>query len=129
MTLRGYACRRRVKTDPLATAKRIPSAMLGRVMSVENWAEIRRLHRVEAPDGSRNTGRQTQRALKLPNETLGQLVEAYLQEDSIYVLARRFGIHRQTVARHLRRAGIQRRRSRSRPNQDQAASVPVPRST
>lgn len=46
---------------------------------------------------------------KLPDELIAPLIEAYLAGNSTYVLARRFGIHRQTVARHLERAGVERR--------------------
>lgn len=42
-------------------------------------------------------------------EQARELVEAYLAGDSTYVLARRFGIHRETVSGHLERAGVARR--------------------
>lgn len=84
---------------------------------------------VETPDGNRNKRRVPQRTPKLAADLVEQLVEAYLEGDSVYELARRFGTHRETVAAHLRRAGIQRRGSGAQPDQVQAASVPVPRST
>ncbi|GEA82236.1 hypothetical protein [Cellulomonas uda] len=68
---------------------------------------------VKAPDGNPNTRMPRRRASKLPEELIAALNEAYLAGDSTYVLARRFGIHRQTVARHLERAGIERREGNS----------------
>ncbi len=50
---------------------------------------------------------------KLPDELVAPLIEAYLAGDSTYVIARRFGIHRQTVVRHLERAGVERREGNS----------------
>src|SRR3954447_11285190 len=47
ITLRLFCCRRRVKTDPQAAVEPGPPSMIGRVLSVEDWAEIRRLHRAE----------------------------------------------------------------------------------
>jgi len=66
----------------------------------------------ETPDGNQNQGRVPQRTPKLAGDLVEQLVEAYLEGDSVYVLARRFGIHRQTVSAHLRRAGVEPREKR-----------------
>jgi lambda repressor-like predicted transcriptional regulator len=43
---------------------------------------------------------------KLASDQVKQLIGLYEQGDSIYQLSRRFGIHRETVKDHLRRAGI-----------------------
>jgi DNA-binding transcriptional ArsR family regulator len=50
--------------------------------------------------------------LRHPNRKLeaaeaAELVNAYLAGDHLNVLARRFGMHEQTVKAHLRRAGVQ----------------------
>src|SRR3954453_23866123 len=42
------SCRRRAETDPLATGwDRPPSVEAGGVITLEEWAEVRRLHRAE----------------------------------------------------------------------------------
>ncbi|MBN9375739.1 MAG: hypothetical protein J0I40_10175 [Cellulomonas sp.] len=51
----------------------------------------------------------TGRARQLTEARVVALVDAYLAGDSTYVLARRFGIHRETVSGHLERAGVARR--------------------
>jgi transposase len=42
----------------------------------------------------------------LTDKEVEELVEAYRQGDSVYKLGRKYGIHRITVAEHLRRHGI-----------------------
>ena len=74
---------------------------------------IRAQIRAETPDGNRNGRRVSQQTPKLEDDLVEQLIQAYLEGDSVYVLGRRFGIHRQTVSAHLRRAGIARRRQNS----------------
>lgn len=72
-------------------------------------AAIRAVAPVTTPNGNRNARQLTRRVEKLPDQQVRELVEAYRAGDSTYVLARRFGMHRQTVTRHLRRAGVVRR--------------------
>jgi len=61
---------------------------------------------VSAPDATRTPRTLPRRFAQLTNERVSALVEAYQAGDSTYQLAERFGVHRQTVAATLRRAGV-----------------------
>lgn len=54
--------------------------------------------------------RQRQAQRRLTSEQVDQLVAQYQAGDDMAVLATRWGLHRTTVASHLRRAGVERRR-------------------
>ncbi len=71
---------------------------------------IRAEIRVKTPDGIQTERQLPHRTPKLAADLIEQLIEAYQEGDSVYVLARRFGIHRQTVSRHLLRKGVAMRR-------------------
>ncbi|MGO1849781.1 helix-turn-helix domain-containing protein [Microbacterium sp.] len=43
---------------------------------------------------------------KLSDEQIQQLVRCYQDGDSMRTLARRFGVHRETIGRKLRQAGV-----------------------
>ncbi len=60
----------------------------------------------KTPDATPNARQRPWRARQLTNEQVSALVQAYRTGDSTYQLAERFGITRETVAAHLRRAGV-----------------------
>lgn len=71
-------------------------------------AVISDARRHRRPTGIRNTNA---RARRLSEADVEKLALAYRAGDSTYALARRFGIHRHTIAEHLRRHGIPLRRT------------------
>ncbi len=77
----------------------------------EGWqsrrsATIRALIEAQTPDGSQTPRILPRRSTRLTNEQVAALLEAYRAGDSTYQLAERLGVHRQTVAATLRRAGV-----------------------
>ena len=67
---------------------------------------IRALIEAQTPDESQTPRTLPRRFTQLTNEQVTALLEAYRAGDSTYQLAERFGVHRQTVAATLRRAGV-----------------------
>jgi hypothetical protein len=70
------------------------------------------LTQVESPVGNTTLHEATscpKRVRRLRDEQVAALVAAYQAGDSTYDLARRYGIRRETVTRHLERAGVPRR--------------------
>ena len=67
---------------------------------------IRALIEAQTPDGVQTLRILPRRFTRLTNEQVAALLDAYRAGDSTYQLAERFGVHRQTVAATLRRAGI-----------------------
>ncbi len=61
---------------------------------------------VQRPSENRNDTKAAKRPRRLNETQLQELAEAYLAGDSTYQLARRYGIHRNTVGRHLERLGV-----------------------
>lgn len=61
------------------------------------------------PKGNRNEKALQNRVRRLSENEIARLVTAYRAGDSVYVLGRRFGIHRTTVSEHLARAGVETR--------------------
>ncbi len=55
------------------------------------------------------TASHPKRVRRLREDEVAALVAAYKAGDSTYVLARRYGVGRETVSRHLEHAGIFRR--------------------
>ncbi|MGP9652364.1 helix-turn-helix domain-containing protein [Glutamicibacter sp. 287] len=43
---------------------------------------------------------------KLSDEQIPQIVQCYQDGDSMRTLARRFGVHRETIGRKLRQSGV-----------------------
>ena len=77
------------------------------------------------------TASRPKRVRKLREDEAAALVAAYQAGDSTYDLARRYGVRRETVTRHLERAGIARREAavaRSQSAQRKAANPDLPRS-
>lgn len=72
-------------------------------------AAIRAAIPVKTPDEIPTPRRATKRARRLSDAQARMLVDAYLTGDSTYLLARRFGLCRETVSGHLERAGVARR--------------------
>lgn len=56
--------------------------------------------RCQTPTGNRNE-RSLQKQVRLTETQIAELLEAYKKGDSVYALARRFGVHRTTVSEHL----------------------------
>jgi len=48
---------------------------------------------VKTPDETRNTRQLTRRFPRLADEQVSELIAAYLEGNSVYVLARRYGVH------------------------------------
>ncbi len=65
---------------------------------------IRTLIEAQTPDGSQTP--RPPRFAQLTNQQVAALLDAYRAGESTYQLAERFGVHRQTVAATLRRAGV-----------------------
>lgn len=61
--------------------------------------------RCQTPTGNRNEP-SLQKQVRLTETQIAELLEAYKKGDSVYALARRFGVHRTTVSEHLHRAGV-----------------------
>ena len=56
-------------------------------------ARIRAAAPVKTPDETRNTRQLTMRFPRLADEQVSELIAAYLEGNSVYVLARRYGVH------------------------------------
>ncbi len=69
-------------------------------------ATIRALIEAQTPDESQTPRILPRRFAQLTNEQVAALLDAYQAGDSTYQIAERFGVHRQTVAATLRRAGV-----------------------
>lgn len=69
-------------------------------------ALIEDARRCQIPTGNRNGKSLQERARRLSEAEVAQLVKAYKQGESVYALGRRFSIHRTTVSEHLHRAGV-----------------------
>ncbi len=67
----------------------------------KDWSSIPKLTQTE-----RARPRLTRTARQLAAPDLDRLVTAYLDGATVYELARRFGIHRITVGKHLRARGV-----------------------
>ncbi|MGC0274860.1 helix-turn-helix domain-containing protein [Pseudactinotalea sp. Z1739] len=67
--------------------------------------------RWRTPSGNRNEVRLRKRIRRLSASEIDELAAAYEAGDSVYTLGRRYGIHRTTVSEHLRRAGVEIRRT------------------
>lgn len=69
-------------------------------------AAIRALIEAQTPDESPTPRILPRRFTRPTNEQVTALLDAYEAGDGTYQLAERFGVHRQTVAATLRRAGV-----------------------
>lgn len=69
-------------------------------------ALLRKLPGLDAPVRSSPDRRTPGRARQLDHEQVQQLIREYQAGATVYELAERFGISRQTVSRHLHRHGV-----------------------